>query len=197
MVYLPDMSSLSPTARVILGMLKLGLENGYEIKQACERTTKYFWRASYGQIYPELKRLEDEGLVRGADDPRGGVRRRRYRLTKRGERELDRWLESGDDLEVFLRDESLLKLFFGELVDRETLLRHVRRVRDGYAANLAALRATYPDADTIDDQSVHTLRYGLDFFEWNVGWWTALEDELSEGRPTPPHPAETAARPRR
>ena len=59
-----DPASLSPTARVILGFLFLGEETGYDIKQVTDRSTRYFWGASYGQIYPELRRLEAAGLVR-------------------------------------------------------------------------------------------------------------------------------------
>ena len=63
-MHLPDMSSLSPTARVILGLLAWQPQTGYEIKQVTDRSTRFFWGASYGQIYPELRRLEAAGLVR-------------------------------------------------------------------------------------------------------------------------------------
>jgi len=46
------MSSLTPTARVILGMLKLGVGTGYDIKKVIDFSTRFFWTASYGQIYP-------------------------------------------------------------------------------------------------------------------------------------------------
>src|SRR4029078_13686489 len=77
-------NSLSPTARVILGMLRLGSRTGYDIKQKIEISTRFFWGASYGQIYPELKRLAAAGLVEAAQDPRGGVKRTAYRLTPAG-----------------------------------------------------------------------------------------------------------------
>ena len=41
--------------------------SGYEIKAAVDDTTRFFWAASYGQIYPELKRLSEAGLVEGVD----------------------------------------------------------------------------------------------------------------------------------
>src|ERR1700747_3883273 len=63
---------LNPTGRVILGMIAFGKRTGYDIKTFVDRTTRYFWAASYGQIYPELKRLEDQGLVRGRPEPSGG-----------------------------------------------------------------------------------------------------------------------------
>ena len=52
---------------VILGLLSLGPRSGYDIKTVVDRSTRFFWAASYGQIYPELRRLEDEGLIEGED----------------------------------------------------------------------------------------------------------------------------------
>ena len=46
--------------------------SGYDIKAIVDRSTRFFWAASYGQIYPELRRLEAEGLVEGEDAPNGG-----------------------------------------------------------------------------------------------------------------------------
>ena len=62
-MHLADMSSLSPTARVILGLLNFEPRTGYDIKRVTDRSTRFFWGASYGQIYPELRRLEAAGLV--------------------------------------------------------------------------------------------------------------------------------------
>ena len=78
----PD--ELSPTGKVILGMLALGTQTGYDIKRFVDRSTRHFWAASYGQIYPELKRLERAGWIAGDDEPRGGRRRRVYRITPEG-----------------------------------------------------------------------------------------------------------------
>src|SRR3954447_13193226 len=85
---------LSPTARVILGMIRLGRRTGYEVKQLVDVSTRFFWAASYGQIYPELKRLEEARLVRSEDASTNGRARRAYELTEEGEQALDEWLES-------------------------------------------------------------------------------------------------------
>ena len=60
--------ALTPTGRVILGLIAIGRQTGYDIKQLVDKSTRHFWSASYGQIYPELRRLEDQGLVRGHPD---------------------------------------------------------------------------------------------------------------------------------
>ena len=46
------MSSLTPTARVILGMLKLGVPTGYDIKKAIDGSTRFFWRPASGRSTP-------------------------------------------------------------------------------------------------------------------------------------------------
>src|SRR5256885_16262574 len=77
---------LTPTGRVILGMLRLGKRTGYEIKQIVDVSTRFFWAASYGQIYPELKRLEERGLVGSRSEPTGGRARARDRPPPPGPR---------------------------------------------------------------------------------------------------------------
>src|SRR3954464_14236257 len=91
---------LSPTGYVVLGMLRLGVRSGYDIKQLVDKSTRFFWAASYGQIYPELKKLEAAGLITGAADPQGGRQRRAYELTERGEQVLDDWLKRPDDVAI-------------------------------------------------------------------------------------------------
>src|SRR3954454_592667 len=98
----------SSTAYVILGMLGWRPMSGYEIKSLVDKSVRLFWAASYGQIYPELRRLSSAGLIEGKASPQGGRRRNVYRLTAAGRKELRAWL--GADPEVFeVRDEGLLK----------------------------------------------------------------------------------------
>ena len=77
---------LSPTGRVILGLLAVEPQSGYDIKALVDNSTRFFWAASYGQIYPELKRLAERGLIEAEADSEGGRRRTTYRITDRGAR---------------------------------------------------------------------------------------------------------------
>ena len=179
-MYLADMSSLSPTARVILGLLRFRPRTGYDIKQATDRSTRFFWSASYGQIYPELKRLEAAGLVESQEEPRGQVPRRVFRLTEAGLRALESWLAE-PDLQYEVRDEGLLKLFFGEALPEEQLGELVQRRRDWYRGAAELFRGIAEEIGPIEgkDPSGHVLRYGIELMEWNAGWWERLERELS------------------
>src|SRR5438128_1656186 len=120
------MSSLTPTARVILGMLKLGVRTGYDVKKVIDTSTRFFWGASYGQIYPELKRLRAAGLVRAKDEPRGQVKRTVYSLTAAGEKALHEWLTDTETFTFEMRDEGLLRLFFGDALSREEIVANLR-----------------------------------------------------------------------
>ena len=91
---------LSPTARVILGMLGLGPMCGYEIKRFVDHSTRFFWAASYGQIYPELRNLSEAGLIEGRADRDQSRKRIEFSRTDQGREALRRWLgvpsRSGD-----------------------------------------------------------------------------------------------------
>ncbi len=75
---------LNATAKVILGLIAARPRSGYEIKQLVDHSARFFWAASYGQIYPELKRLEKAGLIAGEDSPQGARQRTVYSLTAEG-----------------------------------------------------------------------------------------------------------------
>ncbi len=184
MIYLIDMSSLSPTARVILGMLRLGARTGYEIKQKIEISTRFFWGASYGQIYPELKRLEEAALVESEDDPRGRVKRRAYRLTPAGEEALREWLADPDAGMFEMRDEALLKFFFGDLLTREEILANLRARRERMEHILGLFREI--DEMTVEGWQglrypTRALGYGIGLVEWMLAWYEQAERDLSSG----------------
>ncbi|MGH2838737.1 MAG: PadR family transcriptional regulator [Thermoleophilaceae bacterium] len=171
---------LSPTAYVILGMLRGQPRSGYEIKQAVDGSTRFFWAASYGQIYPELAKLADAGLVEGEEQPTGGRKRTVYRLTDTGRTELQRWLEELP-ARLELRDEGLLKLFFAGAVDRATALEIVDAKRRIAEQKVAELRAIEPHAAEISDSDPYpylVLRYGLEMSEWTIAWCERAREEL-------------------
>ena len=180
-MHLADMSSLSPTARVILGLLSFEPRTGTTSSRSTDRSTRFFWGASYGQIYPELRRLEAAGLVDSTQEPRGRVPRRVYRLTEAGRLAFESWLtEPGDQYE--LRDEGLLRLFFGEAMPdgaaRPACAAAARVVPGDVAALLRGIGEELGPFDA-EDPSGHVLRYGIELMEWNADWWERLERELS------------------
>lgn len=155
---------------VVLGFLAMGPRSGYDIKQVVDRSTRFFWAASYGQIYPELRRLEEEGLVEGEDRPNGGRSRRVYELTEAGRVALRDWLLSSS-FSVELRDESLLQLFFADSLPQQEALKLLEDRKTAHEQILEVLHEIAnlpggPDPTYVD----LVLRWGIDFNEWGAQW---------------------------
>ena len=167
-------SAITP---VILGLLAMRPLSGYDIKAIVDRSTRFFWAASYGQIYPELRRLEAEGMVEGEDAPNGGRQRRVYSLTPAGREALVAWL-LGPTVTIELRDESLLRLFFADALPKEHALMLLDGRRRGHEQYLDALRAidARPGQDTPFVDLV--LRWGIAYNEWGAEWCQQQLDRL-------------------
>ena len=169
---------LSPTAYVILGMLGWRPMSGYEIKALVDKSTRFFWAASYGQIYPELRRLSAAGLIEGKADPQGGRRRNVYRLTPAGRREL-RGAGSRVDAEAFeLRDEGLLKLFFAEAGGDADGASGARREAPRARARPRPSRGDRRTAASPTGSPYVVLRYGIECNRWQADWCERTMREL-------------------
>src|SRR3954454_20319463 len=164
----------SKTAYVILGMLALGKRTGYEIKSFVDVSTRFFWAASYGQIYPELKRLEEAGLIRGQADTSDGRRRRAYELTAAGREALHVWLTPAEALLRELRHEGILKLFFSDVLRPEEQLDQIRRIRAAHEETRDRLRAIEPEAREADE--ARGLRFTLLTLDWGIAYQDAIID---------------------
>src|SRR3954454_13795135 len=86
---------LGNAAAAVLGMVALGARSGYEIRRAAELSLRFFWALGPPQIYAELARLEEDGLVTGADETSGRRRRRVFAVTAAGHAALADWRASG------------------------------------------------------------------------------------------------------
>lgn len=178
--------SLTSTGRVILGMLGLGRETGYDIKQFVDKSTRHFWAASYGQIYPELRRLEEGGLVSSRSEPSGGRARTVYQLTEAGRGALNHWLTSPSEQLYELRDEGMLKLFFSDLADSDATspqalrIRQIRTMRAGQEQKLQQLQAIESWASQGPPGPYLTLQLGMGMAQWFIEWSEAAERRLAE-----------------
>lgn len=154
------------TMYAVLGFLSRREMSGYDLKKAVEASIGNFWKESYGQLYPILKRLSDDGLVKRSDAAGAGKRARHvYSITARGREALRRWLEEPTEPQQ-LRNELLLKLFFGGRGDVAWSREQVERTRRRLVSDLERYEAIHErlrrehaeDADY--EYWVITLRYG-------------------------------------
>jgi DNA-binding PadR family transcriptional regulator len=98
----------------ILGLLAREPSTGYGLTRKFDLSLRTSWHASHSQIYPELARLEREGLVEVVG--RGPRRSKTYGLTGPGREELRRWLVE-EEPDRSQRNESGVRLFLAPLLD--------------------------------------------------------------------------------
>jgi len=160
----------------LLGMLSIRPGSGYDIKKFMEQSTSNFWHESYGQIYPLLKQLVDEGLATSHTEKQEGKPERYiYTLTSEGLEELRQWLT--DPIEYTVeRNELLLKLFFGLQAPLTDNIEHVQRFRILQEALLRKYQGIegYLKANCADDPglcySLITVRYGIHRCQALLAW---------------------------
>ena len=122
---------LTDTSYAVLGLLdQCGSATPYQLKQIAQVSIFHFWSIPHTQIYTECSRLAEAGLLSERREETGR-RRRVYRLSDAGRKELRAWLDDPEADMYELRDPGLLKLFCGadprELA-RTQLERHERRL---------------------------------------------------------------------
>ncbi len=175
-------TQLNNTSYVVLGMLAVEPRSGYDIKRVADHSTRFFWQISYGQIYPELKRLTELGLAEPEATPRGGRARNLYSITERGRQALLEWLGEASNTSFEMRDELLLKLFFSGAASREVQLAIVRQMKLREEAALSELRAIEPHAREMATKAslgIDVLEGGLRIHQAYLDHLASLETKLT------------------
>jgi DNA-binding PadR family transcriptional regulator len=130
------------TRYIVLGILARGPASGYDVACAVRDSTGYFWSEGFGQIYPSMKQLAAEGLIRPCNapvQPNGKAKESRRRktlfeLTPEGEKFLDTWLAEPYQPAVE-RNEMLLKIFFSARLNADIATRHfMQAIQEAQAA---------------------------------------------------------------
>lgn len=168
------MARTSKTRFAILGMLMTESLTGYGLRKAIAESVGHFWQESFGQLYPTLRWLEQEGLVvadRGSD---GRRRRVDYTITRSGRTAVREWLASEPESIASNRSELLLQLFFGQHAEpgviRRQLERHragLLRARDEYGAMERAILAEQAAGQPY---WLATVRHGLAMVDASLEW---------------------------
>ncbi len=165
---------------VLLGFLTRGDLTGYELKGAMDESVGFFFGASYGSIYPTLKSLEEEGLVRSTlvvqtDRPNKKV----YSLTPEGRAYFLEALREPPAEDSF-RSEFLMQLFFGHYQNPERVLALIEDHRTSLRNSLQRLRKTEEEIREIPQAryGLMCLRYGLVYYENTLAWLDDVEREV-------------------
>ncbi|HWA10562.1 MAG TPA: PadR family transcriptional regulator [Opitutaceae bacterium] len=170
------MPRIQRTPFVILGLLGLSdrePRSGYEIKKAIDSVISHVWSESHGQLYPVLKRLTAEKLVRAQDRKDGRRKKVVYTITAKGRERLRAWLDRPVEFSR-PRDELILKLFFGSETEAAVLIRHLEHQRDRAKAGLGQLhhwqRENEAHPERYSPFLLITIRAGIAMSEATLRW---------------------------
>ena len=170
---------------VILGLLSHEDLTGYEIKKRIDGAISFFWKGSFGNIYPALKDMENQGLITKSDTSVGERERITYHITKSGRNRLKVWLKE-EQVSNELKYETLLKLFFGGSGSREVTVHNIEIFEEQVKKDLRVLRTYYETLEKSQGVEDHvyyslTVSFGIETYEAYLKWCEKAKKML-EGR---------------
>ena len=122
----------------LLGVLAEHPASGWDLSRRFHELLGSVWPAGHPQIYGELRKLEQEGLIEV--DSEGPRRRKAYRVTDAGLDAVRHWLTSVD-VDHTMRLEPLLRSVFFWLMTPEQLAEHLAKEAEYYESMAAMYRA--------------------------------------------------------
>ena len=164
--------------------------SGLELTRRFDKSIRYFWSATHQQIYRELGRLEQSGLIRELPQPPSQGQRKEYEVLPAGRAELTDWVGRREDPKP-LRDALLLRLRAAALVGSQGLAAEFERHRALHQQTLDTYlaieqrdfgRRREAEADRLQHM---VLRAGISLESHWIDWLDEAAAELTR----PPAPA--------
>jgi len=118
----------------ILGILDITPSTGYDIKKYSDKVLSSFWNENYGHIYPTLKKMLEDEMIE-LDLQEKSDKSIRYRITEKGKREFESWLQEETAYQS-LRSEFMLKLLFSSSQPKVNVIQMLENYREPQKKNI-------------------------------------------------------------
>lgn len=171
---------------VILGLLAHENLTGYDIKKKIDNGISFFWKGSFGSIYPSLNAMVDDGYIEklNSEDKSGGREKIFYQITESGREYLKSWLldsKATNDLKY----ETLLKVFFGGSAEPKVTLNTISMFEREISEELEILRLYRDNLSQAISDSDHiyfylTVTFGVETFEGYLRWCNEAKELLTK-----------------
>ncbi len=164
----------------MLGMIADRPSSGYDLLQRFKKSLANVWPATQSQIYTELTKLADTGLLAVTDEgPRG---RKEYSITEEGRVELRKWLAGA--LPRPPRNEMLLRVFFLGAISPEQAREYMSALETRSEGGLDELLDLKHNVDWDDDDfSAYgriAMEWGERYFAMNQEWARWAQKEMAQ-----------------
>lgn len=180
------MPRINKTQFAVLGCLSIRSMSAYEIKQFIGRSIAHFWTEREGQLYPTLRKLNQDKLVSfHEEDAQKSGKKKIYQITEDGEAAFLQWLSSRADRPVY-RNELLLKTFFGSFQSTEKNIAFIsssRKESEEMLQLLNATKATFKQRK-LDGKRQFFIElcfdYGIDILNAEIQWCMKSIEKLKK-----------------
>ncbi len=166
-----------------LGLLAQRPGSGYDLLKSFEKSMGNVWQATQSQLYGELNKLAETGLIEVTDiGPRG---RKEYRITPAGRADLERWVMN-PEANPPLREASLLRVFLLGEVSPDQARQFMTGLAEQADAESEKLEGVRDSIDWTDGDSMFfgraALEYGLRRYAMEADWARWVIDEIDRRR---------------
>jgi len=167
----------------LLGALAYEPRTGYALTKHFRGSLAYAWPASHSQIYPELARLQAEGLIEQTGTGARGAKT--YAVTAAGLEEVRRWLRETEP-DRGGRNDPLLRAFFVWLLERDEAALFFEReaaYQRGLLDELRAIELQPSPADVKGWAYRIALEHGLRVTEAHLAWAEWAQQAVRDDQP--------------
>ncbi|KHS53724.1 MULTISPECIES: PadR family transcriptional regulator [Brevibacterium] len=134
----------------ILALLRIAPMSGYDLAKQFSQSVGHVWHAPDSQIYPELRKMAEEGLILPEEQTRGTAgMRRMYHVTEAGEESFLEWMNSPLKYQR-TRDASHLKAAYLESANHEARISFLRNHIEVWTGELEYIEDEIANIDALE-----------------------------------------------
>ena len=146
----------------ILGLIDRTPMTGYDItREFNSNNLANFWYANHSQVYPELTRLTNEGLITceivNLSDK---FEKKLYTITEKGHLEFLEWLRDDEPLPPTPKDVFRLRMYFSDAMSPEDMMAHLEDALKKHEQKRGRLLSIMEDHYQRKAPETHTPEYG-------------------------------------
>lgn len=159
----------------ILGLLSYRPNTGYELTKQINSEGLFFWQAQQSQVYREIAKLEQEGLI--APNEESTANKKVFVTTEKGEEELINWVNTTDiktALEV--RNPLIMRMFFASRGDKEHIIKELEEYKAECKRMLEVIAENKDELQDLANDKLDAVffslnsYYGVGFYTFSIEW---------------------------
>lgn len=165
---------------IILGILMYGDKSGYELKQYIQKIMSNFFDASFGSIYPALRRMENKEIIVSRETVERGKYKKLYTISDSGKSEFMNWMDQPVEFSR-TKPDHLIKVFFCGFLPKDKVKEHLCVLKREVEPILHMLEHHESEVKKKHDiYQFSTLKFGVGYYRFVLNWCDDLLRTLND-----------------